>query len=539
MSDVSLPVSIVYGEKTTRGSRSTDRKRFELQLLDVVDGMPILTLAYHHTTPPSGPAGFSSLEQAEGWILRDMQWKNRKDDASILERFLIKRHGGWESLHHAIAVGDIKFYRSAIGTRLAREAKGPPSTGTMSLCSDPPFRDIKRGGKPRSSIAIAIGGVDDDVVARGRRCVMRQLSAYYIERHHHPIPSAIDSPVKAQDLFIEDHLGGLCDGDVGELEQMWDSSSDRDKYLWRSRYWAHRVREATDPGGLLDAVGMWHDNVLSILDEDAGSGGGEYATPAPPPKSACSPIAKAWVNHAFIEMTTWLAQAPWDTGVAIGSVFSNTLVCYTTRWIEARVDNVWNPLITKSRKRKNQTQSIVSLHRRNTCTPSALTAPRPDSTRGRKQCKRLIFHTCDDGTAFGAFVSMWFTDTSNWLVFSQNCPETDASMMAPDSVLPHPCVEDVASMRWRIQCAWEVLPLTRVRLVEAEWMRRCLRRCRNSSDMQVWFDACPVTHNEKIRAFRARAREMLRCAVLSGENRDEAMAQWLPLIHRGSPCAAS
>lgn len=355
---VSLPVGIVYANKT-RVSQNNGHAPIRFLLLDVVEGMPIVSLRCSTCTSTA----FNSLEHTEGWLLRDRRWKHRREDVSVLRRFLIYHNGGWQTLHRALEVDGLTLQRSEIGTRLASQARAPQMVSTFALASIPPALvhhhqdDDMELDDDTASFATAVGE-EDDIVAKAARCAMRHLSAYHIDRHQLPLASAIHSPVKPQDLFLREnlwhrgfyHVGGNEIELVSETEQRWKSITPSERHRWRARYWGARVREATDVPRLFRALERWHDEVLALGAEAEAEG--DYPPPTVPPVSALSPLAPWWKKQAFREMTAaWLAKEPWEEGVAEGSEFDDALAAFSKGWTKASLTRQWEPLATRKRKK--------------------------------------------------------------------------------------------------------------------------------------------------------------------------------------------
>ena len=358
-----LPVSLVYGSKT----RPDDPSPLRFLLLDVTEEGMAIVAPLSNTCIDTA---FSSLEQAEGWLLRDPRWKHCREDAAVLERFWIKHDGAWQSLRHALEVEGLRLRRTEVGMDLARRAKAPARASDTPLASQPPWFPLEEGDRPliketarrrpppTASLATAAGKLDDPV-AKGARCARQLLGAYHLDRHHHPLASALHSPVAPKDVFLEGHLrqSGVyhIDGteDEAELaaaaERGWRGCGPAERHLEKARYWAGRVREAPDANRLLHDLERWHDEVL-LLGGEAALPEGDVPLPQAPSASSLSPVAKPWARQAFREMASWLAKEPWEEGLAEGSDFDDALTDYGRRWLQARADRQWRP--RRSRKRQ-------------------------------------------------------------------------------------------------------------------------------------------------------------------------------------------
>lgn len=156
-----------------------------------------------------------------------------------------------------------------------------------------------------------------------------------------------------------------------------------------------------------------------------------------------------------------------------------------------------------------------------------LVASRPDSTRGRKERKKALFRLCDDGTAYGVFVAMWFADESNWL--------PDSTPHREDVVMPPMLIEDTAALRKRIQSKWRSLSAPEKGMVEAEWLHRMMENCRHlgPSEMISRLQSCEASQEAKKLALQRWAKKRLKLALDSKVAEAAELAAWTRVI--GNP----
>ena len=150
-------------------------------------------------------------------------------------------------------------------------------------------------------------------------------------------------------------------------------------------------------------------------------------------------------------------------------------------------------------------------------------AYRPDSMRGRRELKKALHRVCDDGTAYGVFVAMWFADESNWL------PESTPGR--EDAVAPPRLIEDTASLRKRIEAQWRSISPPERALVEAEWLRRILQNFHGgAAEMVARIEGCAAGETVKRTALQRLARQRLKAALEMAEEEEEVQ-RWTRMVN--------
>ena len=302
-----LPVSLVYGSKT----RPDDPSPLRFLLLDVTEEGMAIVAPLSNTCIDTA---FSSLEQAEGWLLRDPRWKHCREDAAVLDRFWIKHDGAWQSLRHALEVEGLRL-RARGGDGPARRAKAPARASDRRWPRSlpgfprgrPPLIKGRPGGGLRRQRRSPPRRASWTTVAKAR-CARQLLGAYHLDRHHHPLASASTAPWPQ---------GRLSRGPPPRAGLPHDGTEDEDSPPPRARAgeaaaagstsgedWAGRVREPPTPCSPTSSGGT----TVLLLGEAALPGGG-VPLPQAPSASSLSPVAKPWARQAFREMASWLARA--------------------------------------------------------------------------------------------------------------------------------------------------------------------------------------------------------------------------------------
>ena len=360
MAHVDLPKKITYACVSQRVGEIAIDIEFEINDIDH-NGMPILFYRCRKNQ------SFQSLEQAEAWLKDDPKWKQKADDVSVTRRFLINHGGKLKTLYHALHIDKLQIHRTRIGKWRAAHAMAPSSASGMDIISRPPHVEMEgvvdghcdalSGSHDRSLTSAA--GIEDDIVAKGARCAIRQLSAFVIDKNYQPLASALISPSEPRDLFLRRYLENreICeikgnDEHIDtEVRREWQLLAPSDKYSFKARYWGDRVREATNTACLVHALDKWHIAVLSLCQETEPEG--NCPPPTPPPIATLSGISKSWEKKAFREMVTkWLATEPWEDGVTEGSEFDCKFTEYVDRLaLVQQIGGEWHPVINPKRRK--------------------------------------------------------------------------------------------------------------------------------------------------------------------------------------------